>query len=469
MGENGAAGRSDKTILVVDDTGENLTVIGGLLQPFFRVRVANSGMRALKVARSDPRPDLILLDVMMPEMDGYAVLAELRQDPYTRDIPVMFVTAMDGDQDEEYGLSLGAVDYITKPIRPAILLARVRTHLELKDARDWLRDQNGYLEGEVSRRMRENDLIKDVSLNALALLAEKRDNETGNHLYRTQAYVEALMQQLQDHPRFRHALSAAQRQLIAKAAPLHDIGKVGIPDQILLKPARLTPEEFEIMKTHSLIGAEAIEAAIERVVGGDRARLDELQGNRPWTFSWWPATSPWAITRSGTAPATPRVCGAMPSPSRPASWPWPTSSTPSPASATTRRPFPWSRPWPCWWKGGAPISIRMWSMPSWPSRTALPTSPSATRTAPHDAPFIPFRPGCPAAPAALPGGCARALGPGPGRTPAGLCREAGHPGAVAATARGRLRHLPCAMASPTAPGPTGCRPWTSTTVPPSGP
>jgi len=284
MGENGAAGRSDKTILVVDDTGENLTVIGGLLQPFFRVRVANSGMRALKVARSDPRPDLILLDVMMPEMDGYAVLAELRQDPYTRDIPVMFVTAMDGDQDEEYGLSLGAVDYITKPIRPAILLARVRTHLELKDARDWLRDQNGYLEGEVSRRMRENDLIKDVSLNALALLAEKRDNETGNHLYRTQAYVEALMEQLQDHPRFRHALSAAQRQLIAKAAPLHDIGKVGIPDQILLKPARLTPEEFEIMKTHSLIGAEAIEAAIERVVGGDRARLDELQGNTPLDF-----------------------------------------------------------------------------------------------------------------------------------------------------------------------------------------
>ncbi|AEV25325.1 response regulator containing a CheY-like receiver domain and an HD-GYP domain [Azospira oryzae PS] len=284
MGENGAAGRSDKTILVVDDTGENLTVIGGLLQPFFRVRVANSGMRALKVARSDPRPDLILLDVMMPEMDGYAVLAELRQDPYTRDIPVMFVTAMDGDQDEEYRLSLGAVDYITKPIRPAILLARVRTHLELKDARDWLRDQNGYLEGEVSRRMRENDLIKDVSLNALALLAEKRDNETGNHLYRTQAYVEALMQQLQDHPRFRHALSAAQRQLIAKAAPLHDIGKVGIPDQILLKPARLTPEEFEIMKTHSLIGAEAIEAAIERVVGGDRARLDELQGNTPLDF-----------------------------------------------------------------------------------------------------------------------------------------------------------------------------------------
>ena len=284
MGENGAAGRSDKTILVVDDTGENLTVIGGLLQPFFRVRVANSGMRALKVARSDPRPDLILLDVMMPEMDGYAVLAELRQDPYTRDIPVMFVTAMDGDQDEEYGLSLGAVDYITKPIRPAILLARVRTHLELKDARDWLRDQNGYLEGEVSRRMRENDLIKDVSLNALALLAEKRDNETGNHLYRTQAYVEALMQELQDHPRFRHALSAAQRQLIAKAAPLHDIGKVGIPDQILLKPARLTPEDFEIMKTHSLIGAEAIEAAIERVVGGDRARLDELQGNTPLDF-----------------------------------------------------------------------------------------------------------------------------------------------------------------------------------------
>lgn len=259
---------STKTILVVDDTKENLTVIGELLQPHYRVRVANSGQRALKAVHTEPRPDLILLDVMMPEMDGYAVIRELRNDPLTHHIPVIFVTAMDADTDEEKGLALGAVDYVTKPVRPAILLARVRTQLELKQAKDWLQNQNNYLETEISLRMEENELIKDVSLNALALLAEKRDNETGNHLHRTQAYIEALIQKLSDHPRFSDHLSdPLQCTLIAKAAPLHDIGKVGIPDNILLKPGKLTPEEFEVMKGHSLIGGEAIAEAIRRVTG----------------------------------------------------------------------------------------------------------------------------------------------------------------------------------------------------------
>ena len=275
---------SGPTILVVDDTRENLTVIGELLQPFYRVRVANSGLRALRVAQSEPRPDLILLDVMMPEMDGYAVLQALRADPGTRDIPVIFVTAMDGDADEEHGLAMGAVDYVTKPVRPAILLARVRTHLELKEARDWLKDQNGYLEAQVARRTRENELIKDVSLHALAMLTEKRDNETGNHLYRTQAYVAALMRRLERHPRFREALGFRQQQLIAKAAPLHDIGKVGIPDAILLKPGRLTPEEFEVMKTHARIGAEAIEEAIHKVAGEALAELLPQGEESPLAF-----------------------------------------------------------------------------------------------------------------------------------------------------------------------------------------
>lgn len=265
---------AQQTILVIDDTKENLTVIGELLQPFYRVRVANSGIRGLKAATSEPRPDLILLDVMMPEMDGYAVIKSLRENPETASIPVIFVTAMDADQDEEHGLSLGAVDYLTKPIRPSILLARVHTHLELKQSRDWLRDQNGYLEKEISQRMQENELIKDVSLNALALLAEKRDNETGNHLHRTQTYIEALMTELQDHPRFTNGLQQPMRTLIAKAAPLHDIGKVGIPDQILLKPGKLTPEEFEVMKTHSEIGATAITEAIARVTQSTGKQID---------------------------------------------------------------------------------------------------------------------------------------------------------------------------------------------------
>jgi putative two-component system response regulator len=274
----------EKTILVVDDTKENLTVIGELLEPFYRVRLALSGERALKIAQLDPRPDLILLDVMMPEMDGYAVLERLRAIPATHEIPVIFVTAMNATEDEERGLRLGAVDYVTKPIRPAILLARVNTHIELKQARDWLEDQNGYLEGEVSRRMWENELIKDISLNALAMLAEKRDNETGDHLQRTQSYVEALMLRLSDHPRFRDHLGPQQRAMIAKATPLHDIGKVGIPDAILLKPGRLTPEEFNIMKDHAQIGAEALEDAIQRVLGKDTDLLQADRADAPLAF-----------------------------------------------------------------------------------------------------------------------------------------------------------------------------------------
>ncbi len=249
------------TILIVDDTPENLTVLGELLQPAYRVRAANSGRRALQVAVAEPVPDLILLDVMMPEMDGYAVLAQLRADPRTHDIPVIFVTAMDSTEAEEHGLDCGAVDYITKPLRPAIVLARVRAQLELKQARDWLRDQNAYLEAEVGRRMSENQVIQEVSIHALARLAETRDPETGNHLRRTQEYVRALGHALRDHPRFCHRLNDRIIATLARSAPLHDIGKVGIPDHILLKPGKLTPAEWEIMKTHAILGSEAIAQA----------------------------------------------------------------------------------------------------------------------------------------------------------------------------------------------------------------
>ena len=250
-----------ETLLVVDDTPENLFVLGELLKPDYRVRVANSGARALEVAVSEPKPDLILLDVMMPGMDGYEVLERLHANPATRDIPVIFITAMNGTADEERGLSAGAVDYITKPIRPVIVQARVRAQLELKQARDWLKDQNHYLEAEIARRMSENLLIQDVSIHALARLAETRDPETGNHLHRTQGYVLALARHLQNHPRFASFLSDHIVELLAKSAPLHDIGKVGIPDYILLKPGKLTPAEWVIMQTHAKRGSDAIEQA----------------------------------------------------------------------------------------------------------------------------------------------------------------------------------------------------------------
>jgi len=147
------------TILIVDDMPENLSLLGAVLQPGYKVRAANSGARALKMAASEPKPDLILLDIMMPDMDGYAVMAALAADPATRDIPVIFVTALDADEQEQRGFDLGAVDYVTKPIRPAVLLARIKTHLELKRSRDRLRDENAYLEAEVGRRHRQRELI----------------------------------------------------------------------------------------------------------------------------------------------------------------------------------------------------------------------------------------------------------------------------------------------------------------------
>ncbi|MRR51426.1 MAG: two-component system response regulator [Rhodocyclaceae bacterium] len=257
------------TILAVDDTPQNLEVLGELLQPLYRVRAAISGERALRAAHSEPRPDLILLDVMMPGMDGYEVLRRLRDDPGTRDIPVIFVTAMDGTENEEYGLSLGAVDYISKPIIPAIVLARVKAQLELKAARDRLTQDNAWLEAEVARRMSENLMIQELNVRALACLAEARDNETGNHIVRTQSYVELLAHHLKGEERFRDALGDKRLGAVVKAAPLHDIGKVGIPDAILLKPGRLTVEEFTIMKTHPRIGADAITKAMQQAQTGE--------------------------------------------------------------------------------------------------------------------------------------------------------------------------------------------------------
>jgi len=258
---------SMQTILIVDDSPENLTVLSELLQPLYRVRVATSGQKALRVAVTEPRPDLILLDVMMPEMDGYQVFERLRADSATRDIPVIFVTAIDTQDAELRGLEAGAVDYITKPIIAPIVLARVRTQLELKQAHDWLCDQNSYLEAEIAKRMAENELVQEVSIRALAHLAEIRDPETGNHLLRTQGYVRLLATLLKEHPRFKAILNDLYIKVLARSAPLHDIGKVGIPDAILRKPGKLTADEWEIMKTHAKFGSDAIEMAERDAVG----------------------------------------------------------------------------------------------------------------------------------------------------------------------------------------------------------
>lgn len=249
-------------ILVVDDAPDSIEPIVQCLQRAgFRTRIATNGERALDLAASPPLPDLILLDITMPDRNGYEVCRALMNDPLTASIPVIFLTIRNEEVDEQRGFDAGAVDYITKPISPPLVLTRIRNHLTLKAASDFLRDRNAYLEQEVLRRMRELALIQDATIVAMASLAETRDNETGNHIRRTQMYVRSLARHLQSHPRFKGQLSDADIELIYKSAPLHDIGKVGIPDRILLKPGRLTAEEFEVMKTHTTLGRDAISKA----------------------------------------------------------------------------------------------------------------------------------------------------------------------------------------------------------------
>ncbi len=254
------------TILVVDDTPDNIDLLCAVLEHDYRTKIAVNGERALKIARGEAKPDLILLDIMMPGMSGYDVCKELKADPATRDIPVIFVTAMSEVADEQLGLSLGAVDYITKPVSAPIVLARIKTQLSMKRVQDFLRDQNQFLITEVELRTREIVALQDVTIHTMASLAETRDSETGNHIRRTAHYVKTLAEKLRTHPRFAAFLTDETIEMLFKSAPLHDIGKVGIPDRILLKPGRFEPYEMEIMKTHTTLGRDAIMTA-ERELG----------------------------------------------------------------------------------------------------------------------------------------------------------------------------------------------------------
>lgn len=252
------------TILIVDDSPSNLSMISNLLHESYTVKAVNRGAKVFKVV-SDEQPDLILLDIMMPDVDGYEVCRQLKADPFTRNIPIIFLTSRSEIESEELGMKLGAVDYITRPISPLILMSRVKAHFVDASAARTLRVSNEYLEFEVSKRTRQLEALQDVTILALASLAETRDADTGNHLKRTQHYIRVLGNKLKTHPRFCDFLSPAMIEVLYKSAPLHDIGKVGIPDRILLKPGRYLPEEFEIMKNHPTLGRDALVKAQETV------------------------------------------------------------------------------------------------------------------------------------------------------------------------------------------------------------
>ena len=237
------AAEAQAVILVVDDIPENIDVLSGILRPEYRVKAALNGERALAIACTDPQPDLILLDIMMPVMDGYDICRRLKEDPRTSAIPVIFVTAKSEVEDETRGLDLGAVDYIIKPITPAIVLARVKTHIALYD-------QNRELERMVSERTEELVSTRLQIIRRLGRAAEFKDNETGLHVIRMSHYSRLIGE----------AMGAAETwlELLFNAAPMHDIGKIGIPDYILLKPGKLDNDEWKIMSRHPLYGAEII-------------------------------------------------------------------------------------------------------------------------------------------------------------------------------------------------------------------
>ena len=289
---NTVEGSPQTTVLIVDDTPDNLAMMSGLLQDFYRVKVANSGERALRIVAAAP-PDLILLDIMMPDLEGYEVCRRLKASHATAHIPIIFLTARSTIEDEKRGLEVGAVDYIVKPISPPIVLARVKTHLTLKSAADFLRDKNEFLEKEVERRTEEVTAIQEATIQVVTSLAETRDQETGNHIRRTQEYVRVVAEKLSRDERFGAMLTAQAIATIYKSAPLHDIGKVGIPDRILLKPGRLTTDEFQIMKTHTTVGYQSI-ARAEQQLGMEvdflhRAKEIALSHHEKWDGSGYPA------------------------------------------------------------------------------------------------------------------------------------------------------------------------------------
>jgi putative two-component system response regulator len=249
------------TILVVDDTPVNLSLLSNLLKDYYRIKVANNGFKALEFAHSNAPPDLILLDIMMPEMDGYEVCRRLKADETTRDIPIIFLTAKIEIEDEELGFSLGAVDFIHKPISPPIVIARIKTHLEIKAWRDSLQNQNAWLEKQVQQRLTEINDLQYATICVMTSMAEFRDETTGYHIRRTQEYVRMLAVELSKLPHYSTLLTPSYIEQVSKSAPLHDIGKIAIPDDILLKPGKHTPEEFDIMKTHAQRGYDMLKQA----------------------------------------------------------------------------------------------------------------------------------------------------------------------------------------------------------------
>ena len=245
--------------MVVDDVPTNLEILEEILSSQgYSVRSFTSGYSAFSSALNSP-PDLILLDIMMPEINGFELCQQFKDNPTLKDIPVIFISALNDTENIVKAFTQGGVDYITKPFKEGEVFARIKTHLNLREVQHELEVYSSQLENLVLEKVQEISDSQLATLIALSNLAEFRDKTTGKHLDRTREFCRLISSYLSQYSKYASLISASFIDDIFHAAPLHDIGKVGIPDSILLKPGKLTSEEYEIMKTHVTIGAATLE------------------------------------------------------------------------------------------------------------------------------------------------------------------------------------------------------------------
>ena len=248
-------------ILVVDDDKTNLILAQKILSPEYRIAACNSGMAALKYLEKN-KPHLILLDISMPEMDGFEVLEKLRQDQRTEAIPIIFLTA-DGQSDTEVKcFQMGALDFVKKPFVPDILLSRVAKTIELDQYRHNLEDMVSEQAEKLMESTQRINRIQETVIVGMANLIESRDGSTGKHVKNTQMYVRMISKELQKRQLFAGQLTDSYIDDVCKAAPLHDVGKIKISDAVLQKPGKLTPEEYEVIKLHTTYSRKIIQNII---------------------------------------------------------------------------------------------------------------------------------------------------------------------------------------------------------------
>ena len=251
-------------ILIVDDSRTNLHFLSSILtNQGYRVITTTSGRETVDLACSQ-QPNLIILDVELPDINGFDVCHLLKENNCTYHIPVIFISAMDEMDDKIRGFESGGVDYITKPFQTQEVLMRVKTHLTLHQLQKEMNEYNQSLQDVIKKQVKIISESQMATIFALAKLSESRDDDTGKHLERVQTFCKLLAIKLQDQKSFKSQINDVFIDNIYHASPLHDIGKVGIRDEILLKPARLTPDEFEIMKTHTWVGAHTLEEVKKR-------------------------------------------------------------------------------------------------------------------------------------------------------------------------------------------------------------